>query len=326
VRDGGLAAMLVICFGARALAAQVETPIPTRYIADRFFAAPVTPDGDTLLLLIDTGGGGMWMIKPALEQLGFQPRFIAFGDDSVFSGGPFPDFSPEASLPRPRGIPADLIGYGTDSIKRGLGGAVGVLGHTWLADRVWVFDYPRRRMSYYASGGPTTVGSQARTIPMTLKNPPTRNDPRIQIEIDGDTVDALLDSGGTATFAADAVAAMRSGPSARAASFAAARLWDAWHARHPSWRVVADAEVSTHASAIEVPVVRIAGFAVGPVWFVKRADAAYDEMLSFLTDRPILAAIGGEALRDFKITLDYPNQRATFERPVPRRRSAHRPR
>jgi len=195
-----------------------------------------------------------------------------------------------------------------------------------MADRVWVFDYPRRRVSYYASGAPPVSGSRSRTIPMTLKNPPTRNDPRIQIEIDGDTVDALLDSGGTATFAAEAVAAMRGGPSARAASFAAARLWDAWHARHPSWRVVSNAEVGTNASAIEVPVVRIAGFDVGPVWFVKRADAAYDDMLSSLTDRPILACIGGEAFKDFRITLDYPHQRATFERLVPPRRAAHRPR
>jgi hypothetical protein len=46
---------------------------------------------------------------------------------------------------------------------------------------------------------------------------------------------------------------------------------------------------------------------------VKRPNRAYDEMMSDMTDKPILAAIGGEAMRQFKVTLDYPRQRATFE-------------
>ena len=73
------------------------------------------------------------------------------------------------------------------------------------------------------------------------------------------------------------------------------------------------AEATTGSDAIEVPSMRIAGHTVGPVWFVKRSNRAYDEMMSDMTDKPILAAIGGEAMRQFRVTLDYPRQRATFE-------------
>src|SRR5262245_18628752 len=78
--------------------------IPTRYIADRFFAAPVTPESDTLMLLIDTGGGGVWMIKPALERLGLNPQPLGVvHNDTVFTGGKFPIFDANASIPIPLG-------------------------------------------------------------------------------------------------------------------------------------------------------------------------------------------------------------------------------
>ena len=69
------------------------------------------------------------------------------------------------------------------------------------------------------------------------------------------------------------------------------------------------------ADMIEVPTLSIAGYTVGPVWFAKRRDMVYDGMMKQLMDKPILASIGGAAFRPFKITMDYPNQRVTFEKP-----------
>ena len=85
--------------------------------------------------------------------------------------------------------------------------------------------------------------------------------------------------------------------------------------------------VAPEGAVIEVPTLRIAGYTVGPVWFAKRSNAAYDDMMSYMTDQPILAAIGGSALKDFRITMDYPHQRATFEKPAARKqvRTCNRP-
>ena len=68
------------------------------------------------------------------------------------------------------------------------------------------------------------------------------------------------------------------------------------------------------ADLIEVPVVTIAGYDVGPIWFAKRRDAAYDNMMSPQMDQPVDASIGGVAFRSFRMTMDYPHQRVTFER------------
>jgi hypothetical protein len=194
-----------------------------------------------------------------------------------------------------------------------MGGAEGILGHSWLAERVWVFDYPNEQVSFYEHApAPQPLGRH--TIPMRLKQPPVRNDPRIEIMIDGDSVNALLDTGGTTDLTSDAIDEIGGGPQLRASAFAAANLWDTWHRRHPSWRVIACGERGTNADLIEVPRVVIAGYTVGPVWFVKRPEKAYAGMMTSMMDRPILAAIGGNALKDFRIIMDYPNQRATFER------------
>lgn len=291
-----------------------QTPVPTRYIADRFFAVPVTTQGDTLLLLVDTGGGGAWVIKPVLERLGITPRFVGVQGDSVYMGGKFPTFAVGAEIPIPLGAPdTSITGFGNDATKEAMGGAVGILGHTWLAGRVWVFDYPRRHLSFYdVPPIPNPFGPH--TIPMTLKEPLVRNDPRIEVRIDGDTIGVLLDTGGTSELSPDAVKATGGGPSMRASAFATARLWDKWHRDHPSWRVVRRGELTTNADLIEVPTVNIGGYDVGPVWFAKRSDRAYDGIMMMMMDQPILAAIGGNALKTFRITLDYPNQRATFER------------
>jgi hypothetical protein len=99
----------------------------------------------------------------------------------------------------------------------------------------------------------------------------------------------------------------------RASAFATERLWNKWHRDHPAWRVVRHGELTTNADLIEVPTVNIAGYDVGPVWFAMRSDRAYDGIMMMMMDQPILAAIGGNALKTFRITMDYPNQRATFE-------------
>jgi hypothetical protein len=69
------------------------------------------------------------------------------------------------------------------------------------------------------------------------------------------------------------------------------------------------------APIIEVPAITIAGFTVGPVWFTRRPDAAFHEYMSQWMDRRVEGALGGSALRWFRIVVDYPGARAAFELP-----------
>ena len=310
-----LIATMSIVASTVAATAAAQTVIPTRYIADRFYAAPVTQQGDTLLMLMDTGGGTVWVIKPVLEKLGIKPKFEAVEEgDSTFAGGPFPRFRTGASIPPALGRPAGQIaGFGVRPMAD-FDGAVGMVGHNWFAGRVWVLDYPHHQAAYFETPPPPKPFGP-HTIPMTLKRPLTRDDPRIQVIVAADTVDMLLDTGATSVLSPDAIAIVGPGPAVRASAFVAARLWDGWHQKHPDWRVITGGEANMHADLIGVPNVSIAGYDVGTIWFAKRPDRVYDGMMKALMDKPILASIGGTAFRQFKLTMDYVNQRVTFEKP-----------
>ena len=66
---------------------------------------------------------------------------------------------------------------------------------------------------------------------------------------------------------------------------------------------------------IEVPEVVIAGHKVGPVWFTYRPNPNFHEYMSSFTDKQVEGALGGNALRHFRITVDYPNAKAYFVKP-----------
>ena len=287
--------------------------LPTRYVADRWFATPVTQQGDTLVLFLDSGGGGVFAIKPVLERLGLNPKFVAIEEgDSIFTGGTFPTFRADASIPAPL-CAANLEGFGTPATTKELEGAVGFLGHPWFAGRVWVLDYPGHTMSTYVATPPARELG-AHTIPMTLRDRQKKNFPRIRVVVAGDTISMLLDTGATSDLSADAVRVMGAGPPVRASAFVATRLWNRWRSAHPAWRTIPNGEASMKADLIEVPTVTIAGYDVGPIWFAKRRDAVYDNMMSPQMDQPVDASIGGAAFRTFRMTMDYPHQRVTFER------------
>jgi hypothetical protein len=78
--------------------------------------------------------------------------------------------------------------------------------------------------------------------------------------------------------------------------------------------VIQHAEESTLADMIEVPEISVAGLTAGPMWFTARADANFTKYMSQWMDLPIVGALGGSALQYFRVTLDYPNRRATFVR------------
>jgi hypothetical protein len=133
------------------------------------------------------------------------------------------------------------------------------------------------------------------------------------VRIDGQAVDSLFDTGATVRLTSEAIKSIGDNrPSERATSFVAAHLFDRWRRDHPGWRVIDEAEQDSKLPIIEAPIIEVAGFKVGPAWFTRRPDANYQWMSSF-TDQPILASIGGNVLKSFRVTVDYPAGVAYFE-------------
>lgn len=93
-----------------------------------------------------------------------------------------------------------------------------------------------------------------------------------------------------------------------------ASTFEKWRTRHVDWRAIEQAEVTTGEAMIEVPEITVAGHRVGPVWFTRRSDTNFHEFMSSFMDKRVDGALGGNALRFFRITVDYPNGVAVFER------------
>lgn len=291
--------------------------LPTRYAAGRFRVAPVTGAGDTLVLYTDTGGGASMLFPDAVERLGLETRRLEFRGDSARLAR-FPAWRPGAAVPDPALLPPAGPWLLVRKPHPGMNGD-GFLGRTWFAGRVWLFDYPDgslgRVLGYDASSVPdehrVRLGFQADSTGRR-----TTHFPRVRIAVDGDSLDMLLDTGATVTLSRSARRELGADePADRATSFIVRSVYERWRERHPGWRVLEGADRRFEEPMIRVPRVSVAGHSVGPVWFTVRPDRNFREKMSKWMDRPVDGALGGSALRHFRVLVDYPSASAVFMRP-----------
>lgn len=296
--------------------------IPAMFRADRIYVRPVTVAGDTLVFYTDTGGGANMLYAPTVERLDLPRERMPASGDSVTTV-PWPDWQPDASIPRPARstgpmgerllvVPfeghAAMVQDSTDA---------GFLGRLWFADRTWTFDYPAEELLLRPPGD-LPAHEEAQRIDVGFQTDSagrrTTHFPRVQVVVDGDTLDVLFDTGATMALTPEALDGIGDGgPARRAASFISAAVFDAWRTEHPDWRVIERA-TEMDADLIEVPEVEIAGLRSGPVWFERRGVGAFEDRMSSWMDRPIVGALGGNALRRFRVTVDYAGAVAVFER------------
>jgi hypothetical protein len=292
--------------------------LPVAYAADRFFVTPVTQKGEPLRLFTDSGGG-LFLLAATVKRLGLPERSVKAGRERV-ERTKLPAFRPEASIPPPLENAGGLFVLPAAQ-EKGLPEAMdGLLGQAWFARRVWTWDYPGRRLLWHPNGAlPPVAPSHLVTLGFqTGKSGKRRaNFPRLAATVDGETLDLLFDTGATASLTPEALAKLGDqGPAQRGTCFIAAVHFDAWRQKHPDWRVIDNADLGGKGEAmIEVPAVTVAGYTVGPVWFTRRPDKNFHQFMSQFMDRQVEGALGGSALRFFRITVDYPHAVAAFERP-----------
>jgi hypothetical protein len=87
-----------------------------------------------------------------------------------------------------------------------------------------------------------------------------------------------------------------------------------WQRQHPEWKVIPQGDRFGKNDLIRVPKLKIADLDVGPVWFAKRPNKAYDEFMSKFMDCKCAGAVGGNVLKSFEIVVDYPNKAAFFNK------------
>ncbi len=275
----------------------------------------MTQDGEPVLLYTDTGGG-LFFSTSAAERLGLSVSPIEADGENIDSIL-LPPFAWDAWIP-----PPDVLG-GRMPVRPDAGkdafGADGMLGQGWFKGRVWTFDYGEGQLMMRAAGDLPKHEAIHGTPLFFAKNASGErgaNYPRISVKIDGEVIDLLFDTGATVTLSAAAQATLADGrPATRATSFISKSTFDKWAEKHPDWRKLEGADASANGEAmIEVPAIEVGGFSVGPVWFTRRADKNFHEQMSQWMDKKIDGALGGSALKYFRVHVDYPRGLAVFEK------------
>jgi len=300
---------------------KAPAPMPVIYDEDRFFVQPITASDGRRITFYTDSGGGLFIYRDSAEQLDLTITDAADQGKEPFYVASLPAFRPDASIPLPEWRQGRIPVLARDMKTHEFSSKMredGMLGQEWFAEHVWTFDYPGKRLLLRDPRDVPTVPPEHRValgFKKDEKGGRAMDFPRIRAEVDGKAFDLLLDTGATVNLSESAVPGLKGGPArVRATSFIVASTFDEWARRHPDWRVLPGADELLKESMIEVPSVKVAGFEVGPVWFTRRPDKNFHEFMSQFMDRTIEGALGGNALRSFRMTVDYPNAVAYFEK------------
>lgn len=289
--------------------------LPADFVNNRIHVTPVTESGDSLRLTTDTGGGRFpLLLQPAANRLDLPRDTITLRGRSM-PAAPFPEFRSNASVPSPQNQEQFLV-LPNQGMAKHLD-ADGQLGQSWFAGRVWTFDYGAERLLLHNSTESLSFDSE-HTIQLAFRTDSTgahlSHHARIEATIADTTHSFLFDTGATLLLSDNAQRVLDS-PGKRGGNFVIASVFDRWRTEHPDWSVVKNVSGPRgNRPIIQVPSVTIAGHTVGPVWFERQPDRAFHKDGKLSIDQSVEGALGGSLFQYFRMTVDYPGERAYFER------------
>lgn len=160
-----------------------------------------------------------------------------------------------------------------------------------------VLDYPGHSFTIAAPGGKP----RGEKIPTAIAI--DSGYPRIEATIGGKPYGFLLDTG--ASF-----------------SMLSRTVLEGWSARNPHWPIATGAAGFANmfgndagkGSMLRISKVKIGSFSLAGVAMVSRAPGVYENVMSAMMSAPIVGAIAGNILRDFRVEIDYRNGATYFER------------
>jgi hypothetical protein len=285
--------------------------LPAELSTERWFLDVKTTTGASLRIYLDSAGG-IYLTKAAATRLGLAIE-AQTDDHGTSEAVALPAFAD------PR-IPAPVLPRMPVFEGHVMDGSDGMFGAPWFAGHAFSFDYPAHTLTLLDHGLPDVPPEHRIAVGFVRGDDGKVASPygRIDMTVDGETIDMLLDTGATITLSEGARRALGGGPVERATSFITQTVFDRWHAKHPDWPVIEHAdEVAGPSKAmpmIEVPSVIVGGYEVGPVWFTWRPDNAFHVWMAQWMDKPTEGALGGNAYRTLRVDVDWTAGIATFER------------
>ncbi|HWI63157.1 MAG TPA: PDZ domain-containing protein [Symbiobacteriaceae bacterium] len=252
------------------------------------------PDGQarTVRCLVDTGGGALFITEGVAQELG-----LTWGQGY------------EGSQLAPVVLPGASIG-GVELDREGARVGVWVgpphdpgrrdeafLGGQILARHHVIFDYPNRTFTIDRPGALVPQGE-----PVRITYPPVMGFPRLEAKIDGEIVGLLLDTGAACSMLSSALLG---------------RLAE----RHPDWaRTVGAVGTANMVGNVDpvLTLMRLGAITCGGVRFanplvVERHAGNFEEYMTGMMTGPVVGALAGNALKQYRVEIDYANGVAYFE-------------
>jgi hypothetical protein len=253
---------------------------------------------------VDTGGGGVLLSAGLARQLGLKP-----------TGKPLKEEGDElvpVDTPRLRigGEPIALADIGAFVVKGApetlnrTDAAMQIPGHL-LRGHVVTFDYPARTFTVADEGAAKPQGTPMKAYIGESGMPV------VWLAVAGKTEGFLLDTGGRYSMISDT--SLRG-----------------WMKQHPDWKHVDGTfgpanMLLPHEDRLEmlrIDTMQWGPFAIRNAGAVSRPAGTYERWMSQMLGKPVIGSIGGNVLRDFRVTIDYPAgkvylQRASAPAPAP---------
>lgn len=251
------------------------------------------PGRDSLVFYTDTGG------KNFLYPRGRKKLGVKRAADDLWERAQLGD------LLAAQGIPLPIDTHIQHSREQGVI-EDGMLGRTWFADRTWQIDYLNQSLAEQKC---VLVGCFEPISRLYFLEDSTHarphHLPRLEIVVDRDTLSLLFDTGAQVALSTAAQVALDAPPLV-ATSFISSDLFDKWKCIHPEWEIIEKADRQYKEDMIRVPEIGIGNQTIGPVWFVKRDEQNFRVMSQIFMDKPIVGALGGNALSLLaNIVVDY---------------------
>lgn len=249
--------------------------------------------------VLDSGGGAFLLTEKLANKIGLKPTAPARRAE----GARFAPLAPPEV--RVGGMPLDLKGarvlmMAGEERFNFRDGADGLFpGHVLERYHV-IFDYPGRTFTLAAPG---SVKPRGIAVPSPVRA--NNGFPRIELTIGGRKFGFLLDTGASYTMISKAMLDEWSG--------AASTPW----LRHIGAVGAANmglGEMETETPMMRIPEMRLGDFPISGAGAISRAEGTFEKSMSNMMTAPIVGALGGNVLRQFRVEIDYAAGVTYFER------------